>query len=226
MKCKFCSSVCIKAGRQKNGTQKYQCKSCKKYQQKYYCYRACTPIVWDEFMRLEDMGAGVRRAAKYLRISINTFQKWVSRAIDIVPEIHFPSGGIYDVDELQTYTGKRERKCWVTYGWNVELGLPIGLKVGGRSSLEISLVINEILDQKPKKINTDRYVVYTNLIPKSIHSRGKRKANHIENKHRHLRKDIAYLIRETMCYAKNVKMLEARIKWYFWGSQNPFFFLK
>lgn len=78
----------------------------------------------------------------------------------------------------------------------------------------------------PLKVNTDNYSAYPNLLKGTLHKKGKRKANHIEREHVNLRKDIANLIQKTMCFAKNEKMLEARIRWYFWGETNPQFFLK
>lgn len=80
MICKFCAFRCIKMGKQKDGTQKYQCKSCKKHQQKSYRYLAYSSVVHDQFRRFEDMGVGVKKAAKFLQISVNTFQKWVLKA--------------------------------------------------------------------------------------------------------------------------------------------------
>lgn len=108
MICKWCSSRCVKAGKQKNYLQKYICKSCKKYQQKEYNYKAYNPFTQDQFSRFEDMGVGVRKASKFLQISINTFKKWVLKAENLKPKYEFPKGCIYDIDEIQTYIGKRD----------------------------------------------------------------------------------------------------------------------
>lgn len=215
MECKWCSASCVKAGMQKNGKQKYICKNCGKYQQKNYSYRAYDPVIHDLFRRFHCMGSGVRNISSFLEISINTLQKWISRAIFLrCPDI-FASGYRYNIDEIQTYTGYRDNKCWITYGWNVDLKRVVGLNVGGRSTLDIIPVVKDVLDCKPSMVSTDNYVVYKNLIPERIHRRGKRKANHIERQHCNLRKDVACLVRETMCFAKKIEMLEARLKWYF-----------
>ena len=34
MKCKYCKEKCVKDGSQSNGSQRYECKSCKKKQKK------------------------------------------------------------------------------------------------------------------------------------------------------------------------------------------------
>ena len=64
--CKWCSSNCTKAGRQKNDIQKYQCKSCKKYQQKTYIYKAYTPKVHEQFIRMPHLGVPVSKMAAQL----------------------------------------------------------------------------------------------------------------------------------------------------------------
>lgn len=94
MTCEWCNSSCVKAGNQKDGTQKYQCKSFKKYQQKSYRYLAYDPIVHDQFRRFEDLEIGVRKAEKFLRISVNTFQKWGLKAENLKSTIRFPAGCI------------------------------------------------------------------------------------------------------------------------------------
>lgn len=225
MQCKWCASNCVKAGKQKSGKQKYRCKSCTKYQQQTYRYLAYDPYIHRQFSRFNKMGCGVKKMAGFLEISINTLQKWIGKAIDLEPVVVFPRYGIYDIDEIQTCVGKRKTRIWVTYGWHVDLRKPIGLNVGGRCSTDLQVVVNEILKCHPRRINTDNYAAYPGLIDTKIHRKGKRKANHIEREHKNLRKDIACLIRETMCFAKKPEMLEARIRWYLWGDTNPCFFL-
>lgn len=119
MKCKWCSESCIKAGKQLNGKQKYVCKNCRKYQQETYSYRAYDPYIHEQFRRFNGMGSGVRKISWFLQISINTLQKWISRALVLSCPDVFPSGCRYNIDELQTYTGKRNGRCWVKYWGNL-----------------------------------------------------------------------------------------------------------
>lgn len=60
MKCKFCNHACQKAGKQKNGTQKYYCKACKKYQQEEYKYAACNKGVELMISNLVYESVGIR----------------------------------------------------------------------------------------------------------------------------------------------------------------------
>lgn len=226
MKCRRCSSSCIKSGRQQNGKQRYYCKTCCRYLQADYSYCAYKHEVHEQFSRINRLGCGTNKIASFLQVSINTLQKWIAKAKNLQPANCIKLGDIYDIDELQTYVGKRNNKVWVTYAWNVSKKTAVALHVGGRSSEDLNNVTSKVLILLPQKVNTDNYSAYPNLLKGTTHKKGKRKANHIERQHLNLRKDIACLIRETMCYAKKVEMLEARLKWYFWRENDPYFFLK
>lgn len=226
MQCKRCNSACKKAGKQANGNQKYKCKSCGTYQQSCYIYKACTREIHDQFSRMYAMGCGANKMASFLRISINTLQKWIGKAKHLKPPINICLGGVFDIDEMQTCIGKRKDKIWITYGWDVKNRIAVALHIGGRSSEDLRNVTSEVIQLFPFKVNTDRYPAYPNLLKETTHVKGNRKANHIERQHVNLRKDIACLIQKTMCYSKNIEMLEARLKWYFWGATNPYFFLE
>jgi IS1 family transposase len=223
--CKRCKGECKKSGLQSNGRQKYRCKICGLYQQADYVYSACKHEIHDLFSRMNRLGCGTRKMAFFLGISINTLQKWVSRALYLEPCISQVSGNIYDIDELQTYTFDRNHKVWITYAWDIRARRALALKVGGRSSDDLRALVQRTMETIPEQVNTDKHAAYGSLLPATIHIKGKRKANHIEREHRNMRKDIANLIRETMCFAKNARMLESRIRWYFWGASNPYFFL-
>ena len=226
MKCKSCGFVCSKSGKQKTGIQKYRCKSCGIYQQANYVYKACRKDVQEQFSRMNRLGCGVQKMSSFLGISINTTQKWIGKASCLQPNNYFELDGTYDIDELQTCVGKRNNKVWVTYAWDVSKKIAVAVHVGGRSSEDLINVTSKVLTLLPQKVSTDNYSAYPNLLKGTVHSKGKRRANHIERQHLNLRKDIACLIRETMCYAKKVEMLEARLKWYFWGENDLYFFLR
>lgn len=226
MKCKWCFSTCVKAGFQSNGKQKTKCKTCKKYQQEDYVYKACTREIWDLFSKFSDLGVGVNKSAKFLKISINTFQKWVLRAQALYPVHEFKSGGVFEMDEIQTYVLKRENKIWIAYALDVMNKEVVAFNVGSRSAEDLSKVSSKVMDKNPRIVNTDNWVSYPKILPKKVHKAGKRKTNHIERHHINLRKDIAYLIRETICFTKNSRFLHARLCWYFWFKSDPYFFLK
>lgn len=226
MTCKYCDCTCKKDGKQKNGNQKYKCKSCGKYQQFDYTYKACIQEIRNQFRRMNRLGCGIRKMAVFLRISINTVQKWIYNFMHTEPEKTSEFGGVYDIDEIQTFVAKRSNKIWITYAWDVHQQKAIALHVGGRSSVDLGHVTSKVLALAPSQVNTDNYSAYPNLLKGILHKKGKRKANHIERQHLNLRKDISCLIRETMCFAKKTERLEARLKWCFWGENYSNFSIK
>jgi len=175
---------------------------------------------------MNSLGCEVKKMALFLGISINSLQKWIGKAQYLEPNANLKSGGIYDVDEMQTCVGNKSTKVWITYGWDIKNHIAVALHVGGRSSEDLRNVTSKVIKLFPSKVNTDNYPAYPNLLKEIVHVKGKRKANHIERQNANLRKDVACLIRKTMCYAKKKDMLEARLKWCLWGATNPFFFLQ
>jgi len=75
MKCKYCLGLCRKNGRQCNGTQKYQCVSCKKYQQLGYKYGAYDSTMNESIIKHVKRGNGIRDIAYLLNISPTTVIK-------------------------------------------------------------------------------------------------------------------------------------------------------
>ena len=75
MTCKFCDHPCQKAGKQKNGAQKFYCTLCRKYQQMAYRNRAWCKDTKPMISKLVCESVSVRGIARILRISINTVQK-------------------------------------------------------------------------------------------------------------------------------------------------------
>ena len=68
MICKYCNGYCIKKGFQKE-VQKYQCKSCRHYQQKIYTYRICTKQDEKLIAQLNNEGMGICSIGRITGIS-------------------------------------------------------------------------------------------------------------------------------------------------------------
>src|ERR1700722_16683502 len=111
MTCKFCDHPCQKAGKQKNGPQKFYCSLCRKYQQLAYRNRACCKSTKLMISKLVCEGVSVRVISRILRISINTVQsgiKWTAKAIVKLP-IRLHQANI-EVDELRTFIGNKQNQ--------------------------------------------------------------------------------------------------------------------
>lgn len=65
---------------------------------------------------------------------------------------------------------------------------------------------------------TDGLPTYKVIIPKSCHNTTKRNTMIIERNNLTLRTNLKRLARKTICFSKTFEMLEATLKFYFWGD--------
>lgn len=94
MNCKKCKESCIK----KNGTQKFLCKICLKWQQEKYQYEAYDESTNKNIVILLKESCGTRSISRILNIS-STIR---------TPPISF--GKSYEVDEMMTFVGLKKLK--------------------------------------------------------------------------------------------------------------------
>ena len=221
MLCKHCNKTCVKNGFQTNGKQRYFCKSCKLSFQETYNYKAYKASTNKSIYKLVINSCGISDISRILKISRNTISK---RILNISRAIKTPlfneQQQYYEIDEL--YAKLNNKQCWITYAINRATKKVIHFVVGKKTNLNISKVINAVLILNPKKIFTDKLKSYVTLVPKHIHNNYRFQTNKIERFNLNLRTHLKRLSRKTLCYSKNLKMLEAIIKIYFWGGSLKF----
>lgn len=126
MEYNHCDGACKKAGKQRNGTQKYRCKGCGKYQQAAYVNKAYqvgtnAQIVYHvkEGCGIWNKNRGIRRFPRLLRIAKGTGTLRIPRffarikriAEGIKPVATVNEGQSYEVDELHTFIGSKDKVC-------------------------------------------------------------------------------------------------------------------
>nr|WP_317224568.1 IS1 family transposase [Chryseobacterium aahli] len=92
-----------------------------------------------------------------------------------------------------------------------------GFYIGKRTNKTLKAVITTLLNSNPEKIYTDKLRNYQYLIPKEIHQTKRFGTNSIERKNLSIRTHLKRLNRKTICFSKNVLMLNAILKIYFWS---------
>jgi len=118
MKCQYCKNSCVKNGKQKDGTQKYRCKNCKKYQQEEYRYQAKILVKRELVVRFVVRNAGFRGIAGGLKISVNTVMKIIHKeAGKCLPPV-VRANGVFEVDEIQAYCKKGKPNIYGVYAIN------------------------------------------------------------------------------------------------------------
>ena len=216
MNCNYCSEPCIRKGRQKNGKQKFYCKLCHKYFQSEYSNNACHPCTSLEIKELIKSSCGIRDIARKLRISPTTVLK---RIVSISRQIQKPPivfGREYEVDEMMTFIGSKNRRICITYALDRDTREVVGLSVGRRNKTTLRMVVNSLLLSAPKQIRTDKCPLYPTLIPKEIHHVKRRGINRIERMNLTLRTHLKRLNRRTIAFSRSLVILSAILKIYFW----------
>ncbi len=223
MECSTCSVKAVKNGKSKNGTQRYYCKACGKCFQPNYVYRACAAEISNMIITLTKESCGIRSTARVLRISCTTV---INRIKQMAKSIQRPfqiiMGKEYEVDEMRTYIGNKQRLYWIVYALRRDTKEVIDFKVGKRNLKTLRRVIETTLLSEAKKIYTDGYELYKSLIPEGIHCQRKYSINHIERKNLSIRTHLKRLSRKTICFSRSCEMLEACLKIYFWSSNCCF----
>ncbi|MBI3235040.1 MAG: IS1 family transposase [Bacteroidetes bacterium] len=217
MDCQHCGKVCQKWGRQKNGSQRFYCKVCKKCQQKKYCYTACKSGVVCMIPRLVCNSVGIRGIARVLKIAVNTVVKQIKRVAEQIAKPPIPlNRQSFEIDELRTYIGKKENQYWVAYVLCSETKQVIDFIVGKRSKRTLRMLVNTALLSGVAAIKTDRLNIYQALIPAKLHISNAYNINYIERHNLNLRTHLKRLGRRTICFSKNTVMLTACLRIYFW----------
>jgi len=215
--CRYCKSSCKKCGRQSNGKQKYRCLSCGKYQQAAYSYPACSENYQLQLMTLTKEGCGIRSTSRILGISVPTVLRYIQNAASkLFAPVPNP-GGRYEIDELKTYIQTKKRECWITYALCRDTKKVVAFVGGRRTKVNIRKVVRCLLAHDAKSIATDRLNIYPKLIPKKLHQIGRYRTNRIERMNLNLRTHLKRLCRKTICFSRNITMLESCLRIYFWS---------
>ena len=218
MKCSNCGGECKKAGKQKNGAQKYRCKSCKKYRQADYRYRACKADMDKLIIAHVKEGCGIMNTARLLGVAKGTV---LSRIRAIAAEIEPPKilekGLFYEVDELYTFAGSKANPLYICYAIERKTRQVVDFTVGARTKENLQQITEKLLNLSPLRVFTDSLNIYRSLIPAKIHYAGKRGTLRIERQNLSLRTNLKRLARKTIGFSRSAEMLEACLKIWFWA---------
>jgi insertion element IS1 protein InsB len=217
MECIYCKGSCIRKGWYKT-TQRYQCQSCKRYQQLIYQRRRYDEDALNNNIKLlHNEGMGISSISRYLQIAKSTV---CARIVKLSALVHEPllneTGQVYEVDELRTYVGNKRNECWVMYAINRSTKQVVTLVTGKRTKANIKLVADKILSLQPKRIYTDGLNIYPALIEKQLHRVFEYCTNKIERMNLTLRTHLKRLSRSTICFSKSEAMLAASTRLYVW----------
>jgi insertion element IS1 protein InsB len=161
----------------------------------------------------------IRGIARVMQIAVNTVLsriKTIADGISKPPELS--DHPIFEVDELWTYIGRKDNEYWLAYGLDRATGKVADFVIGKRNKRTLKTLIDSLLTSIPKSIRTDNLLYYRRLIPTGLHRYGAYCINHIERKNLSIRTHVKRLSRRTICFSRNIDLLESCLKIYFWGQ--------
>jgi len=209
MECKYCGQDCRRSGRQRNGTQRYCCKGCLKYQQENYRYRACNRMTDNYIRSLSCESVGIRGIARVLGVAKGTVANRIQLLAKGIKRPALNQAATFEVDELWTYIGRKEDEYWIAYALNRKTRQVVDFVIGKRTKSTLKELIDRLLLSNPKIIRTDRLTVYQRIIPKELHRSGSYCINRIERKNLSIRTHLKRLSRRTICFTRSIHMLES-----------------
>lgn len=216
MNCRHCKGTCVKKGKSAAGKQRFRCKNCNSYQIQFYIRKAYQ--VNDASVKtLVKEGCGIRSIARILGISKNTV---LNRILSISKKVRKPLvyfGQAYEMDEMRTYIKRKDRLVWIAYALRRDNKKIVDFRVGSRTNGTLKGVINTLSLSNATKVFTDKLKNYKYLIDSDVHQTTFRGTNTIERMNLNLRTHLKRLNRRTICFSKNLVMLVACLKIYFWG---------
>ncbi|HJV76979.1 MAG TPA: IS1 family transposase [Paludibacter sp.] len=217
-KCPGCQSEhLVKNGKTKTGKQRYSCKKCNKRFIINYSYNAYKSNTNQQIILFTKEGLGIRSTARVLKISATTLLKRIVSIAQSISQPSIPLGKSYEVDEMRTYIGTKSRLRWVVYALDRETKTVVSFNVGRRTNKTLKRVIKSLELSKARKIYTDKLKNYRYLITKNLHNTRVHSTNHIERQNLSIRTHLKRLSRKTICFSRNLGLLMAVLRIYFWG---------
>lgn len=210
----------IKAGRLKNGTQRYRCKVCGKYQLLNY-RRKSYEVDTSSLINIYLEGCGIRSLSRIFGILSETVLNKIKKTANSIKNLaYFTPRSSYEMDEMYSFVGNKENQAWITYAIERQSRQVVDFVIGNRPKENLAQVVNKVLSKNPKRIYTDHLNIYPTLIPKSIHKPSRFMTNWIERMNLTLRIHLKRLSRKTIFFSRSKELLEASLKLYFWWKSK------
>lgn len=219
--CPKCNGQSIRNG-MRQGRQRFRCKTCRTQFLNQYQYQAVRKETNKQIIVLVKEGCGIRSIARLLSISPTTVQRRILRIAAVIQKPPVVYGKDYEVDELCTFIGRKDRKRWVAYALRKDNRQVVDFRIGTRSKRTLKPLLDTLILAQTKRVYTDGLPYYRNLLDPIIHRVKRFGTNHIERMNLTLRTHLKRLNRRTICFSRSFAMLNACLKIYFWYDADRF----
>ncbi len=193
--------------------QRYHCKKCGRYFQSSYEQQGYSPDVKKICLKMYLNGMGFRGIERITGIHHTTIINWVSESGEELPEDELEEPELAELDELQTYIGRKTEKVWIWTAIDHHAPGIIAMEIGDRSGGTFEKLWKRIKAWDSRRYLTDGYCVYANYIDEKKHVvLPKTQMTRVEGENTRLRHYLARLHRATLCYSKSTQMLKYSVR--------------
>ena len=222
VQCPYCHSTeVIKAGKQANGAQRYQCQNGQCARRIFllqYQDRGRVPEIRRQVVDMAINGSGIRDTARVLRISPTTViavLKKSRRASHANPAllppprsraVRVPAGRAAELDEMWSFVGAKATARWLWHALDHHTGRVLAYVVGTRKDAVFLKLKALLAPFGITRYYTDKAGVYRRHLPPAQHTVGKLTMQKIERKHLTLRTRLKRLARKTLCFSRSCVM--------------------
>jgi IS1 family transposase/transposase-like protein len=212
--CPKCGTKNIRKNGHRRGKQNYQCKECGRQFIEFYSQIGYSKETKENCLTMYVNGNGFRAIERITKVNHNTVIRWVREAgkklIGMKNEYIIPLVG--QLDELQTFVGRKKDKIWLWTSVNKDCPLILEWEMGDRSAETFGKLWGKIKHWNCYFWITDGYKVYPKFIPDGDQIISKISMTRVEGENSRLRHYLARLHRKTFGYSKSYEMLFLSVK--------------
>jgi IS1 family transposase len=212
----------IKAGKQANGAQRYQCQNEQCERRIFllqYQDRGRAPEVRRQVVDMALNGSGIRDTARVLRISPTTVIAVLKKTAVLqhanpallpphprADTVRVRPPRAAELDEMWSFVGAKARARWLWHALDHHTGRVLAYVVGTRKDAVFLKLKALLASFGITRYYTDKAGVYQRHLPPEQHTVGKLTMQKIERKHLTLRTRLKRLTRKTLCFSRSLIM--------------------
>ena len=213
MKCPQCHSSHLRKDGHSRGKQRWKCKDCGRICLETHETKGYHPQVKAMCLKMYLNGMGFRGIERITGIHHTTIMNWVKESAEELPEDEEGDPAVAELDELQTYVGRKSNKVWIWTAINHYAPGILAVQVGDRSGQTFEKLWQRIKTWTSRKYLTDGYCIYAIYVEAERHRvLPKTQLTRVEGENTRLRHYLARLHRQTLCYSKSVEMLKYSVR--------------
>ena len=149
-------------------------------------------------------GSGVRDTAIVLGVGIKTVLRTLVKHGEAVAVKPLCRRYRFQIDELWSYAGRKEKKVWILYALCADSGEIIAFGMGKRNSHSARQLLLKLKQLDIDLFCTDHWEAFAEVLPKGKHVIGKHFTKKIEGTNTFLRTRLRRLARRTVCFSKKL----------------------